>query len=251
MKKLLNFCINVFARFWALWGIVSFVATFLLIFIPSMITYLIPEPKGQAIFIRISKIWMNIWLTLIACPVRIRGKQNVEQGSTYVFTCNHNTFLDVPLTCPYIPGANKTIAKKEFTKIPLFGWFYAKGSILVDRKDEGSRRTSFEAMKRTLKNKMHVCIYPEGTRNRTAEPLKKFYDGAFKLAVDTQTPVIPTILFNTGKALPINKLFYLVPKKLEMHFLPAISPAGYTVEELRNKVFETMKEYYVANDGTI
>ena len=213
---------NIFGRIWAVWGIISFVATFLIVFIPSMIMYLVPEPKGTDIFIRLARIWMRVWLTLVGCPVTISGKKNFAKGETYIVTFNHNSLLDVPLSCPFVPGANKTIAKKSFTKIPLFGWYYRKGSVLVDRKSDTSRRQSFEEMKNVLKKGMHMCIYPEGTRNRTTEPLKKFYDGAFKLAVETKTPVIPTLIFNTKKALPVNKSFYFLPQKLEMHFLEPV-----------------------------
>lgn len=243
-QKKENIFISIFARIWALWAAVSFIGTFLIIFIPSMIPYAIPNPKGQYIFIKISRVWMNIWLTLVGCPLSIKGEKNVPKGQTFIFTCNHNTLLDVPVTCPYIPGANRTIAKKSFTKVPLFGWFYAKGSVLVDRDSTASRIKSFEDMKATLAEKMHMCIYPEGTRNRTKEPLKKFYDGAFKLAVNTNTAVIPTLLFNTNKAMPNNRAFYFLPYKLEIHFLPPVSPEGLTADELKNKVFEIMYYYY-------
>lgn len=93
--------------------------------------------------------------------------------------------MDVPLSSPFIPGANKTIAKTSFVKVPVFGFYYMKGAVTHDRKSEKSRKESFEKMKQVLKKGMHMCIYPEGTRNRTNEPLKKFYDGAFKLATDT------------------------------------------------------------------
>ncbi|MCZ2225075.1 MAG: 1-acyl-sn-glycerol-3-phosphate acyltransferase [Chitinophagales bacterium] len=233
---------NIFARIWALWGIVTFIISFLIVYIPSMVTYLIPGKKGQTIFIYISRIWMNVWLTLIGCSVKIVGKENVKKGETYIFTCNHNTLLDVPLTCPYVPGANKTIAKMSFAKIPLFGWYYAKGSILIDRKSDLSRRKGFDKMKSTLKEKIHVCIYPEGTRNRTNNPLKSFYDGAFKLSVDSKKAIIPTILYNTKKAMPNDKFFYLLPTKLEMHFLPPIYPDNLTIQELKKMVFNIMYE---------
>jgi 1-acyl-sn-glycerol-3-phosphate acyltransferase len=147
--------------------------------------------------------------------------------------------------CPYIPGANRTIAKKSFSRIPIFGWFYAKGSVLVDRNDDASRRKSYDAMKKTLDEKMHMCIYPEGTRNRTKEPLKRFFDGAFKLAVNTKTAVVPTLLFNTNKALPNNKSFYFLPHKLEIHFLPPVSTDDLKSDELKDKVFNIMTQYYV------
>ena len=69
---------------------------------------------------------------------------------------------------------------------------------------------------------MHMSIYPEGTRNRTDEPLKKFYDGAFKLAVSTGNAIIPAVIFNTKKALPVNKTFFFLPHRLQMHFLEAV-----------------------------
>jgi len=237
---------NIFARIWAAWGIVSFAATFLIVFIPSMLTYLLPDPKGSVLFIKIARLWMNVWLRLVGCPVKVIGKNNFAKGTAYIVTCNHNSLMDVPLTSPYIPGANKTIAKKSFARIPLFGWFYTKGSVLVDRNSDASRRKSFEDMKRVLKQGIHMCIYPEGTRNRTNEPLKKFYDGAFKLAVETKTAVIPTLIFNTKKALPVNKPFYFLPHKLEMHFLEPITPGTNTVDQLKEKVFAIMKDYYTS-----
>ena len=153
--------------------------------------------------------------------------------------------LDIPISCPFIPGGNKTIAKKSFVKVPLFGWFYRKGAVLVDRKSEISRRKSFEEMKKVLAMGMHMSVYPEGTRNRTDEPLKKFYDGAFKLAVDTNTAVIPAVIFNTKKALPVHKPFYFIPHRLRMDFLEPIPVEGQTTEQLRDKVFQVMKDHYL------
>lgn len=237
---------EIFARIWAVWGIISFISTFLIIFLPAMVCYLIPDPRGAAIFTRIAKIWMTVWLNLVGCPVTVRGKQFFRNGQSYIVTCNHNALMDIPLSSPFIPGANKTIAKTSFTKIPLFGWYYAKGSVLVDRNSDASRRASVIEMKKVLSLGMHMCIYPEGTRNRTTEPLKKFYDGAFKLAVDTGHAIIPTLIFNTKKALPIHKAFYFMPVRLEMHFLAPVEPGNLKPAELRDKVFGIMADYYTA-----
>lgn len=236
---------NIFARIWAIWGIISFIITFLVIFIPSMIAYLIKDPlKSQRYFIYISKLWMNVWLRLIACPVRISGRENFAPGENYVVVFNHNALLDVPLSAPYVPGANKTIAKKSFAKVPLFGLFYTKGSVLVDRKNEQSRVKSYEAMKQVLRTGMHMCIYPEGTRNRTGQPMKQFYDGAFKLAVDAQKKILPCVIKGTATAMPIHKAFYLLPTRLSMNFLPPVSPEGLDAKTLKEKVFNAMlKEF--------
>jgi 1-acyl-sn-glycerol-3-phosphate acyltransferase len=118
---------EILGRVFAFWALVTFLITFLIIFIPSMLCWLIPEPQGQDIFIKIARLWMNVWLTLVGCPLKVRGQQNFIKGKTYIVTCNHNSLMDVPLSCPYIPGPNKTIAKSSFAKIPLFGFFYMKG----------------------------------------------------------------------------------------------------------------------------
>ena len=103
-------------------------------------------------------------------------------------------------------------------------------------------------MKRMLSIGLDMLIYPEGTRNRTGDPLKKFYDGAFRLAEDTGKAILPAILFHTKKVLPASKFFYLMPHKLEMHFLPAVEPADMSTAELKELVFQQMWDYYLAND---
>ena len=236
---------NIVGRIWGLWAIISFLATFFIIFIPSMITYLFPDPKGQALFIKISRLWMSVWLRLVGCPLKVTGKKYFKKNTVYIVTCNHNSILDVPISCPFIPGPNKTIAKTSFAKIPFFGWFYRKGSVLVDRKSDASRRKSFEDMKKVLSMGMHMSVYPEGTRNRSQEPLKKFYDGAFKLAVATNTAIIPAVILNTRKALPANKFFYFIPHKITMHFLEPVQVDGQTSDQLKENVFERMKHFYV------
>lgn len=246
IKKRTNIFLEIFARIWALWGIISFIATFLIIFIPSMITYAFPDPKGQRIFIGIARLWMNVWLRLILCPLTVTGRENFRKGESYVVTFNHNTLLDVPLSAPYVPGPNKTIAKASFVKVPLFGLFYKKGSVLVDRKSEQSRSRSFEEMKKVLLAGMHMSIYPEGTRNRTDEPLKSFYDGAFKLAIAAKKDIIPCIITGTKKAMPVHKFFYLLPTRLHMHFLPPVSSGNIQVKELKDKVFSIMLQQYTA-----
>ncbi len=239
----MNIFKEIAGRVWATWGLLSFIVTFLIILPLSLISYLIPEPGGTHFLIRISRVWMRVWLFLIGCPFRVKGKEHFEKGKSYIVTCNHNSLLDIPLSSPFIPGPNKTIAKMSFAKVPLFGLYYAKGSVLVDRKSEKSRRVSFEKMKWVLRTGMHMCIYPEGTRNRTSDPLKPFYNGAFKLACETNTDIIPAVISGTKEAVPLHKTFFFLPKKLEICFLPAISSYNCTAAALKEKVFTTMYDH--------
>jgi len=238
---------NIFGRIWAVWGALVFVLTMLIFLIPFFLfIYFQKEPKKTNRFISYSRVWMDIFLGLVGCPLKIQGREYFKKGKTYIVVCNHNALIDVPVSSPGIPGGNKTIAKAEMAKIPLFGPIYKTGSILVDRKNEKSRRESFAKMKEVLDMGLHMCIYPEGTRNTSTEPIKPFHDGAFRLAVTNGNSIIPMIIFNSRKANPPDKGFFLMPVKLYMHFLPEvpINPDE-TVDHLKSRVFELMKNYIV------
>ena len=241
----MNIIKEILGRFFSLWALLVFTITMLPVALAMWIIGLIKEPKRTEVFRRISKMWMNIFFAATGCRLKIKGKENFKQGENYIVICNHNSFMDVPLSTPFIPGANKTIAKIEMARIPLFGLIYKRGSILVDRKDKTSRTESFKKMKDVLAMGMHMCIYPEGTRNKTTEPLKAFHDGAFRLAIDTQKPLLPAIIFNTKKVLPPQKVFYFWPSKMELHFLPPVAiNNSVTVEDLKLTLFTLMSSYY-------
>ena len=186
---------NTLGRIWAVWALSTFVISFLIILGPSLLTGIFPDPKGQDYFIKIAREWIRIWLFVIGCKLIVKGKEHFRKGETFIITCNHNSFMDPPLSSPFILGPNKTIAKSTFTKVPFFGWYYKRGGVMVNRKSDESRRKSYEDMKRVLKTGMHMCIYPEGTRNRTDNPLKPFYNGAFKLSAETGHAILPAVLF--------------------------------------------------------
>jgi len=184
---------------------------------------------------------MDFFFTFSGVRRIIKGKENFKKGQNYVVVCNHNSLMDVPISVTAVPP-NKTIAKVEMAKVPVFGLIYKRGSVLVDRKSEESRRNSFLKMKAVLAMGLHMCIYPEGTRNKTAEPLQRFHDGAFKLAVETKKSIIPALIFYTNIVLPRKPFFYW-PHKIEMHFLPSISVENKTAKELKEEVFLLMKNY--------
>jgi 1-acyl-sn-glycerol-3-phosphate acyltransferase len=245
LKKIIT---GILGRIFALWAALVFILSLIPI---GVITWAISgykDPKRTSLFLKISKVWILIYFFLIGCSIRIRGISNFEKNKNYIIICNHNSLMDILAITPFIPGANKTIAKSELAKIPLFGFIYKTGSILVNRKDKNSRSASFKSMIDVLEAGMHMCIYPEGTRNKTANPLKEFHNGAFKLAIETGKPILPAIIFNTKKALPANKTFFFWPMPFQVHFLPSVPVvAGETVEGLKTKLHDLMSNYYIAH----
>jgi len=244
----MKFFKEIFGRIWAAWAMIAFVLTMIIFFIPFFLfCYFLPDPKKTDRFILFSRVWMGVFLHLIGCPLKKVGLQHFVDGQPSIVLCNHNSFMDIPISSPAIPGGNKTIAKIEMAKVPLFGILYKTGSVLVDRKSDVSRKDSYAKMKQVLEMGLHMCIYPEGTRNKSSEPLKPFHSGAFRLAIETGCPVIPALIFNTRKVLPATKTFYAMPHRIAIHFLkPYYANEGESVEDFKQRIFEVMKSYYTS-----
>lgn len=230
----------------------AFILTMSLVLLPIWIAGIWPEPRRTDLVIRLLRAWMAVFFPLAGVRLRIRGREHFEAGRNYIVVCNHNSLMDVPVSTPGIPGPNKTIAKVEMARIPLFGIIYRRGSVLVDRRSERSRRDSYGAMRRVLEKGMHMCIYPEGTRNLTGQPLKAFHDGAFRLACETGKPIIPALIFGTSQMLPSKPPKGFYPGRLELHFLPPVDvQPGQDPVALKESVFHTMWAYYEAHENTV
>lgn len=239
---------NIIARILAIWALIVFVSTMLLLFPFYMICFILPDPQKSIYHRSLSQIWMGTFLLLSGCTFKVNGKEVFDGLENAIIVCNHNSLIDIPVSTPFLARANKTIAKKSFVYVPLFGWIYQFATVIVDRKNNESRRKSYEEMKRVLNNGLDMLIYPEGTRNKTNKPLKSFYDGAFRLAVDTKKPIVPVVILNTKKILPAKPILFLRPGKIILNILPPISPIGHTSESLKKLVFDIMAEHYQKNN---
>ena len=246
--EMMNIIKNIIARVLAIWALFVFASTMMLFLGFYLICFILPDPCKSRYHRRISQLWMGLFLFLSGCTFSIKGKEVFKGLENAIVVCNHNSLIDIPLSTPFLPRANKTIAKKSFVYVPLFGWIYQFATVIVDRKDHHSRKASFDKMVNVLHNGLDMLIYPEGTRNRTDAPLKSFYDGAFKLSIDTQKPIIPVVLLNTKKILPARPILYFRPGKIHMHILTPIYPQGHTKDSLKQTVYDIMAKYYVENN---
>jgi 1-acyl-sn-glycerol-3-phosphate acyltransferase len=243
--KLLKSIIGRTLAFWAL-----------LMFAVSMFVYmwfyiyclLLREPNKTRWHRKMSQLWMGTFMILSGIRFSVRGKHHFDGLENAIVVCNHNSMLDIPVSFPFLPRANKTIAKKSLSKVPIFGWIYSIGTVLVDRNDSKSRQASFDQMKYVLNHGLDMLIYPEGTRNKTSAPLKSFYDGAFKLSIETQKPIVPVVLLNSKKMLPAKPIMYFKPGKIIMNILPAVYPQGHSIDSLKKTVYDIMANFYLENE---
>jgi 1-acyl-sn-glycerol-3-phosphate acyltransferase len=232
----------ILGRVFALYAIIIFI----LLLVPAFLLFVLVNnfSKLEAREKNIHQVfvaWMDIFMPLIFCPVRRIGQHHFKPHQSYVIVANHNSLMDIPVSSPSIPVANKTLGKHSFANIPLFGYTYKLGGIMVDRNNTRSKVESFIKMKQALKSGLSICLYPEGTRNTSHEPLLSFQDGAFKLALTAQVPIIPAIITNTKRILPANGLFFWAwPHVITITFFEAINSANKTTDELKIQVRDIM-----------
>lgn len=156
---------------------------------------------------------------------------------------NHISYIDTPLIFRTIPFFVRPLAKAELAKIPLFGFLYRQMAVLVDRSDSASKYKSIHSLRRALQREGSIFIFPEGTFNETGEPLKFFYDGAFRLALRTGTPILPVIFPDADKRWHYSSFWKWSPGINRAIFLPEVPVTGFATDDvagLKQKVFDLM-----------
>ncbi len=188
-----------------------------------------------------------IMLPLYLIWVKRHGVEHIKKGQPYVIVSNHRSTIDIIINGRAFPYAFQFLAKKEVGSLPAFGPLGRQLCVLVDRKSPESRAISFANMRRTIEEyKLPILLYPEGTRNRTTNPLKPFYDGAFKLAIETQTPILVQTLVNTGNIYPPFRTIGLRPGVVTVYFDKPIATKGLTeadIPMLKTKVRQLMESH--------
>ena len=165
---------------------------------------------------KVSRFWASFLFACFFIRLDIKGRELINPKQPYVFVCNHRSQLDIPLFARACVNTFRFLSKEEVTKIPLIGYVVKRLYITVDRKSKEDRAKSIVKMQDSLlKEKISVVLFPEGTRNRTSEPLIDFKDGAFRLAIDTKLPIAVLTILNSGSFSPANKFMQLKPGTLK------------------------------------
>jgi 1-acyl-sn-glycerol-3-phosphate acyltransferase len=160
----------------------------------------------------------------------VTGDVPSDPRRPYVVVANHESFVDI-LLISHIPIEMKWMSKSEFFKIPLVGWLMRMaGDIRLDRDDKRSGVKALQECRDRLAKKVSVMIFPEGTRSKSGE-LQEFKDGAFRLAIDQQVPIIPLAVIGTRDAL-IKHDWRFGYSNAEVRVLEPISVDGLTRDDL-------------------
>jgi 1-acyl-sn-glycerol-3-phosphate acyltransferase len=187
-------------------------------------------------------LWSWIFSLLTFIRYEFHGRQKLDRSKAYIYVSNHTSFLDLPGIRMMIPGQFRPLAKKELLKIPIFGWIARSATVIVDRSSSQSRKKSLDKLKQILMDGISILIFVEGTQNRTKEPLQPFHDGAFRIAIDTQRPLMPLVVKGAGRLMPPGTV-RLRPGKIRIYAGDEIATAGLAAEDipsLKEKTREAM-----------
>ncbi len=237
---------KIFRFLFSIYGFLIFVILMLLLLPFFIYSFLFDEIKGGNILYKICRFWADVFF--FATGMRHKNIYEEKHGITkqYIFVSNHISYLDIPMMMKTIRRQHvRILGKSEMTRVPIFGFIYKKGAVLVDRENAGKRLQSIKNLIYFLNKNISVFICPEGTFNMTNQPLKNFYDGAFKIAIQTQTPIRPILFLDTYDRLNYKSIFSLNPGKCRAVYLSETSTEGLTAKDvtlLKDKIFLQMEE---------
>jgi 1-acyl-sn-glycerol-3-phosphate acyltransferase len=188
----------------ALWRIWFYIlmAIPILIFFPLLLLFT-SRTKFYPQFFMIARWWAIFILLGMGFYPKIKREQRLVKGESYMLVANHTSMTDIMLMLAVIKNPFVFVGKKELVKIPLFGYFYKRTCILVDRGNQRSRKEVFESAQRRLNNGTSICIFPEGGVPEDSNlVLDSFKDGAFRLAIDHQISIVPIVFYDNKKRFP-------------------------------------------------
>lgn len=235
MRKIIGFIYSIYA-------FAVFISIMLLLFPFIIIASLFGKVKGGNMIYSICRLWADIVMFLWGIYHKNIYEAPKAKDHAVVFVFNHVSYMDIPVMMKAFRNEPvRILAKAEMGKLPVFGYIYRNATVMVDRESDAGRTKSVYQLKRILSKNISVVIAPEGTFNMTHKPLKEFYNGAFKIAVETNTPIQPVLFLDAYDRLNYNSIFSLTPGKSRAVFLPEILP-GNDMHLLKQKVYKEMEE---------
>ncbi len=177
-------------------------------------------------------VFTPAFLTLVGIRVRVSGREKLDLSRSYVIVGNHNSAIDFVVNAAAFPGVFRFLAKQELHKVPVFGWVVKKMCLTVDRRSAMSRARSVVELKKQLEQGWSIFIYPEGQRNKPDDLLGPFYDGAFRIAIQTKAPIAIQTICNIKNVAATVRSVDLCPGRLDIVWDEPIETAHLTPDDI-------------------
>jgi 1-acyl-sn-glycerol-3-phosphate acyltransferase len=203
---------------------------------------LLGKVKGGNLIFYLLRFWAHMWFPLVGIWVKKINKSSNEKG-TFLYVVNHRSYLDAAIAVKVMRLPFRPLGKIEMQKIPVFGFIYRQSVVPIDRSTARGRSSSVREMISMVRKGISILIFPEGTTNESDQLLTPFHNGAFRIAIETQTPLKPVLYVDSGTRFSHKKKLGLTPGICRVVFLPAIPVDGLTLDDLptlKQRVYDAM-----------
>ena len=244
MFKIIKICVL------GLWNIWFYILCFIGIGIsfPFLIIFSFKENWYPYFFWVAKNIWSNIVMYGMGFYPSIKWKEKFEKGKSYMIVSNHKSMIDIMLMLSACDHPVVFVGKKELDRIPIFGYFNSKVSILLDRHHPKNTKQEYKKSPKNLSKGLSICIFPEGGIPEPGVILKEFKNGAFSLAIQFQIPIVPMSFYDCERKFPYFFAYnYFVgsPGKLRANVHDFITTKGLKQNDkpvLKQKIYKLLKD---------
>ncbi len=240
-----NPVLRVLQIIYCIYAVLLFIVMMFVVLVLVLLCTLLGKVRGGNVMYVILNGWARVWCFCIGMWHKEIYEAPVDNSAQYIFVANHISYMDIPAAVLSIHQPMRILGKQEMVKYPVFGLIYRLAAISVDRSSAEGRARSVRALKAALAQHISIFIFPEGTFNETDEPLKSFYDGAFRIAIETGTPIKPILFLDSHQRMHYRGFFEITPGVTRTVYLPDVQVDSYTlvqVKELKDKVYKMMEE---------
>jgi len=189
------------------------------------------------------RIWSQLFCWISFVRVKVKGRENIDKKTSYVFVANHQGAYDIFLIYGFLGHNFKWMMKKSLRRIPFVGKACAAaGHIFVDRSGPKSIRETLDMAEQTLRHGMSLVVFPEGSRTWNGK-LQRFKKGAYQLAIDLNLPVVPLTINGSFSVLPRSS-YLIKPGKMILTIHKPLFPdpiSGHDIETLMKKSYEAVE----------
>jgi len=190
----MEFTKNIFRAVWRVWFYVYFGLS-IIIMIPFLFFLTMNESQYPTLY-KIIRGFSKSLVFVMGFRLKKETEELLDITKSYMFCPNHTSMMDPFILISMVKNPIVFVGKAELKKIPVFGFFYKRICILVDRGNPESRKEVYTKAKRRLVNGTSVAIFPEGLVPTEEVILSPFKNGAFSLAIEHQIPIVPATYFD-------------------------------------------------------
>ena len=221
-------------------------ATGIIICLPLFFIFSLKEEWYPAFYWVARNIWAKLILMGMGLIPKIEFSEPLIKGKNYMLTANHKSMIDVMLMLQISKNPIVFVGKKELERLPVFGYFYRRVCIMVDRENSKSRAAVYGHAERRLKQGLSLCIFAEGLVTSPDIKLAPFKNGVFRFSIHYQIPIVPMSFYDCERRYPYHFSYnYFVggPGILRAKVHKHIETKGLNnenMESLKQKVYDFM-----------